>query len=160
MIHQTRLRRTADPFEPPPGAYHATARDGEAFIWQVAPNVVLKKAGGVLSEPLIQCYVDFFTPILNPGAGIQVFGDFAGITDYTAEARQLATAFTTEHRSAVERIHLLGASKYLALAFGCYEREAGADLVFVYSARESFLHSLAQALNEPHGRQEAALNWR
>jgi hypothetical protein len=154
MIDPTQLRAA---FEPPPDAHHAIARDGEAFIWQVSPHVVLKKAAGILSGPLIQCFVDYFNPILKPGARIRVFGDFAGITAYTAEARELATAFTNEHRSAVDSIHLLGASKYLALAFGSYGRDIGSDLVFVYSDRESFLHSLRQAMNEPPDRGEEAL---
>jgi hypothetical protein len=140
--------RSSDPFEPPPHAHHVTARDGEAFVWQIAPRIVLKKASGILSGPLIQCFVDFFQPILKPGARIRVFGDLAGLTHYTAEARELATAFTVARRSAVDSIHLLGESKFLALAFGAYGANVGPGMVFVYSDRDSFLRSLAQALNE------------
>jgi hypothetical protein len=143
-----------DPFEPPLDAHHVTTRDGEAFIWQVSPDIVLKKASGILSGPLIQCFVDFFEPILKPGARVRVFADFARLTHYTAEARELSTAFTIERRSALDSIHLLGESKYLALAFGSYRYNVGRQLVFVYADRESFLRSLDQVMNEhePLGR--------
>lgn len=143
------IDRAPDLFAPPPHAHHVTARDGEAFVWQISPRIVLKKASGILSGPLIQCFVDFFQPILKPGARIRVFGDLAGLTHYTAEARELATAFTIARRSAVDSIHLLGESKFLALAFGSYGSNVGPGVVSVYSDRDSFLRSLARALNEP-----------
>jgi hypothetical protein len=138
-----------DPFQPPPYAHHVAVRDGEAFIWQISPDIVLKKASGILSGPLIQCYVDFFQPILKPGARFRIFGDLARLTHYTAEARELATAFTIARRSAVDSIHLLGESKFLALAFGAYGSNVGPGVVYVYSDRRSFLRSLEQAMNEP-----------
>jgi hypothetical protein len=145
-----------DPFEPPPDAHHVTVRNAEGFIWQVSPDIVLQKAGGILSGPLMQYFLDFFEPILRPGARIRIFADFARLTHYTTEGRELATAFTIDRRSALDSIHILGESKYLALAFGSFRDNVGADRVFVYSDRESFLRSFDQAMKQGPSRLDAA----
>lgn len=137
-----------DPFEPPADASHVTTADGEAFIWQPLPGIVLQKASGVLSSPLIETFLGFYAPILKPGARIQVFDDFAMLTHYTKEARDLVTAFTVERRSALEAIHVLIASKYMALGLTAFGYGVGEDLVFTYSDRKSFLRSLAKATGE------------
>ena len=142
-----------DPFEPSPSASHITARDGEAFIRQPRPGVVLQKAVGVLSLPLMQGFIEFFAPILTPGAGVQVFADFARLTHYTAEARDLVTTFTVERRRAMDGIHILLGSKHLALGINSFRYAVGEDLVFAYSDRGSFLGSLDKAMNpqqRPH----------
>ena len=131
-----------DPFEPSLHASHFTARDGEAFIWEPRPGVVLQKAVGILSLPLMQGFVEFFAPILKPGAGVQVFADFAGLTRYTAEARDLVTRFSIERRDAMHGSHILMGSKDLALGINSFRYALGADLVFAYSDRGSFLGSL------------------
>ena len=38
-----------DPFVPPASAQHATTPDGELFIWEPYPGIVLEKARGVMS---------------------------------------------------------------------------------------------------------------
>jgi hypothetical protein len=136
-----------DPFEPPSSdASHMIARDGEAFIWEPRIGVVLQKAVGVLSLPLMQGFLKFFSPRLTPGAGVQVFADYERLTHYTKEARDLVAAFTNERRVALERIHLLIGSKYLALGVNSFRYAVGGDLVFTYSDRESFLGSLDKAM--------------
>lgn len=145
-----------DPFEPPcPDASHMTARDGEAFIWEPRNGVVLQKAVGLLSLPLMQGFLKFFSPRLTPGAGVQVFADYERLTQYTKEARDLVAAFTNERRFALERIHLLIGSKYLALGVNSFRYAVGGELVFTYSDRESFLGSLDKAMTgTPAGRQD------
>jgi len=137
-----------DRFDPPSEASHLTTADGEAFIWQPLPGIVLQKASGVLSLPLMQAFLGFYEPILKPGARVQVFDDFATLTHYTKEARDLVTAFTTAHRSALEAIHILIASKYLALGVTSFGYGVGEDLIFTYSDRRSFLGSLENAIGQ------------
>jgi|KBSMisStaDraftv2_1062788.scaffolds.fasta_scaffold931580_2 hypothetical protein len=142
-----------DPFEPWLYPSHITARDGEAFIWEPRPGIVLQKAVGLLSLPLMQGFIEFFAPILKPGAGVQVFADFARITRYTTEARDLVTRFSIERRNALHGIHILMGSKDLALGVNSFRYAVGEDLVFAYSDRGSFLGSLERAMNpqeRPH----------
>jgi hypothetical protein len=136
-----------DPFERPLYASHITARDGEAFIWEPRPGVVLQKAIGLLSLPLMRGFIAFLAPRLAPGAGVQVFADFARLTRYTKEARDLVTAFSIERRNALNRIHILIGSKDLALGINSFRYAVGEDLVFAYSERGSFLGSLEKAMS-------------
>ena len=138
-----------DPLLPPADAHHAVTLDGEAFIWQPGPRVVVQKAVGVLSLPLATCFVDFYRPILTPGLHLQVFDDFSSLTHYTREAREVLTAFTVERIFAVDIIHFLLSSKYMALGVDAFKHGVGDEHVATYSDRASFLRSFAEAMSMP-----------
>jgi hypothetical protein len=133
------------PLEPPADAHHAAATNGEGFIWQPHRRVVIQKATGILSLPLAQCFADFYRPILTPGAHVQIFDDFARLTHYTREAREFLTDFTLERLFAVDAIHFLLSSKFMALGVSAFKHDIGDDRVHAYSDRDSFLRSLADA---------------
>jgi hypothetical protein len=140
-----------DPFEPPSDAHHAVVFDGEVFIWEPRPDVVVQKAAGILSLPLAQCFVDFYSPILNPGRHVRIFDDFAGLSYYTRDARELLTRFTLERLFAVDVIHFLLASKYMALGVSAFKHDIGDEHVLVYSDRASFLVSFEKTMAAPLG---------
>lgn len=138
-----------DPFVPPPDAHSAKALDGQGFIWQPHPHVVVQKASGILSLPLAQCFADFYRPRLVPGACVRIFNDFAMLLEYTREAREYLTEFTLERLFAVEVIHFLLASKVMALGVSAFKHDIGDEHVRAYSDRESFLRSYMTALRAP-----------
>jgi hypothetical protein len=139
----------SDPLHPPADAHHAIALDGEAFIWQPGPGVVVQSAAGILSLPLATCFADFYRPILRPGTHFQIFDDFTSLTHYTREARDLLTAFTIERVFAVDTIHVLFSSKYMALGIDAFKHGIGDEHVATYSDRASFLQSLTEAMGTP-----------
>ena len=55
---------TVNPFVPPTSAQHATTPDGELYIWQPYPGIVLEKARGVMSLPLAECLTSFYQQML------------------------------------------------------------------------------------------------
>lgn len=138
-----------NPLEPPSDAHHAVAPDGEAFIWQPAAGVVVQKATGILSLPLAHCFIDFYRPILKPGVRVQIFDDFPLLTHYTRDAREFITAFTLERLFAVDVIHFLLASKFMALGISAFKHDIGDQHVRTYSDRASFLRSYDAAMLEP-----------
>jgi hypothetical protein len=133
--------------EPPAHAHHVSVSDGEAFIWQARPGVAVQRATGILSLPLAYCFAGFYRPILVPGAWFRIFNDFARVTHYTREAREYLTEFTLQRLFAVETIHFLMSSKLLALGVSVFKHDIGAEHVFTYADRSSFLRSYAQAMN-------------
>ena len=138
-----------DPLAPPPDAHHAVVSDGEVFIWQPRSGIVVQKAAGILSLPLARCFADFYRPILQPGTHVQIFDDFVELTHYTREAREFLTDLTLERLFAVDVIHFLLSSKFMALGIGAFKHDVGDFRVLTYSDRESFLRSFAQAMAEP-----------
>jgi hypothetical protein len=135
-----------DPLEPPPYAHHAVVTDGEAFIWQPGTGIVVQKATGILSLPLAHCFADFYLPILIPGANLRIFDDFALLTHYTREAREFLTVLTNEHLFAIDVIHFLLNSKFMALGISAFRQDVGVEHVRTYADRQSFLRSYAQAM--------------
>jgi len=134
-----------DPFEPPRDAHHAIVADGEVFIWQPQASIVVQKASGILSLPLARCFADFYRPILKPGTHVRIFDDFVSLTHYTREAREFLTEFTLEHLFAVEVIHFLISSKFMALGVSAFKHDIGDEHVLTYWDPESFRRSFAQA---------------
>ena len=138
-----------DPLEPPPDAHHAVVPDGEVFIWQPRPDIVVQKAAGILSLPLAECFAAFYRPILSAGAHVRIFDDFAQLTYYTREARELLTELTLERLFAIDVIHFLLSSKFMALGVSAFKHDIGSERVRAYSDRKSFLASFAQAMAAP-----------
>ena len=132
---------------PPPSAYHVAVPDGEAYIWQLPNDVVVQKAKGVLSIALAHGFGAFYEPILRPGASVRIFDDFELLHHYTREAREYLTEFTQKHLYAIERIHFLISSKFMALGVGAFKHAIGDELVHVYFERESFVRSYERALD-------------
>ena len=138
-----------DPLTPPPSAHHVAVPGGEAYIWQLPHDIVVQKARGVLSIGLAHCFGDFYLPILKPGASIRIFDDFELLHHYTREAREYLTELTQNHIYAIERIHFLLSSKFMALGVSAFKHDIGDELVRVYFDRESFVRSYERALREP-----------
>jgi len=131
---------------PPPTAHHIAVPGGEAYIWQLPHGVVVQKAKGVLSIALAQCFGDFYQPILTPGASVRIFDDFELLHHYTRDAREYLTELTLERLYAIESIHFLLSSKFMALGVGAFKHAIGDEFVRVYFERESFVRSYERAL--------------
>jgi hypothetical protein len=139
-----------DPFEPPPEANHAVVNDGEVFIWQPRPGIIVQKAAGILSLPLAQCFVRFYRPVLSAGTPVRVFDDFALLTHYTRDARELLTELTREYLFVIQAIHFLLSSKFMALGVSAFKHSVGDALVHAYTDRASFLLSFERAMAAPY----------
>lgn len=135
-----------NPLVPPSTADHVAAGDGEAFIWQPSPHVVVQKATGVLSLALAECFGAFYKPLLVPGTHIEIFDDFEALTLYTRDARDYLTELTLERLSMIDRIHFLLTSKLLALGVSAFKHQIGDERVRVYAERGSFLLSYDRAV--------------
>jgi hypothetical protein len=131
---------------PPRSAHHAVGPEGEAYIWQVTPTVVVQQARGVLSTPIAQCFAAFYRPILVGDARVTIFDDFEALTYYTREARELLTALTVERLAHIEAIHFLLSSKFMALGVGAFKHDTSDARVRTYFDRESFLRSYERAV--------------
>jgi len=136
-----------DPFQPPPHAHHVMLPDGETFIWEAGPGVMAHRVSGILSLPMVECFEDFYTPILGPHLRVKVFSDSRLVTHVTREGRERGTALVREHFPALEALHVLIASRFVALAYGTFRQEVGEQRVFIYSDRDSLFRSFAQALS-------------
>jgi hypothetical protein len=137
---------TPDPFIPPASAQHASTPDGELFIWQPYPGIVLEKARGVLSLPLAECLAGFYQQLLQPGNHYRVFADFEELASYTREARELQIDFALGHLEALEAVHVLIASKHIALGIGAYKHDIGDQRVHTYAERASLVQSYEEAV--------------
>jgi hypothetical protein len=135
-----------DPFSPPPSAHHVAVQDGEAFIWESRPGIVIQKARGILSPDLAHCFADFYRVLFMAGRHVTIFDDFEEVSQYTREAREYLTDFTLEWLPQVEVIHFLMSSKFLALGVGAFKLDVGAEHVSTYADRKSFLESYAAAV--------------
>jgi hypothetical protein len=141
-----------DPLEPPPHAAHVVTADGEAFIWQARPDIIIQLASGTVTLPMARCFTDFLRPILASGTRCLRFADFERLVNHTREAREHLNAFGLEHARAFAGVHFLISSKFVALGLSTFKAQISEDFVRVYSDRESFLRSLQSALAEhqPH----------
>ena len=137
---------TLDPFIPPASAQHASTPDGELFIWQPYPGIVLEKARGVLSLPLAECLAGFYQQLLLPGNHYRIFADFEELASYTREARELQVDFALGHLEAIEAVHVLIASKHIALGIGAYKHDIGDQRVHTYAERASLVQSYEEAV--------------
>ena len=137
-----------DPFVPPLDAHQARMPDGEVFLWQPRPTIIVQKASGVMSRPLAECLEDFCREVLAPGVHYRVFADFEQVTSYNRDARELQTTFALEHLDALEAFHVLISSRDLALAIGAYKHEVGDQRVHTYSERASLIRSYEEAMRE------------
>ena len=138
-----------DPLDPPPHARHEVASDGETFVWQVRPGLAVERVTGVLTMPLAHCISDFLGPLLVPETKWCLFADFEGLTHYTREAREYLGTFSLEHLAALDVIHFLISSKFVALGLSAYRDEIGEDHVRVYSDRASYLRSFEEMAQAP-----------
>jgi hypothetical protein len=133
------------PFIPPSDARHAVTPEGESFIWQPYPGIIVQKASGVLSLPHAHSFIDVYRPILVPGARVTIFDDFEHLTHNMRDAREFLTTFTLERLSTIDAIHFLLSSKFLALGVGAFKHDIGDNHVCVYSGRASFTQSFETA---------------
>ena len=138
----------SDPMTPPPSAHTAAVPDGEAFIWQPYPGIVVQKSRGAMSLPLAHCVVDFYRPLLKPGVQLTTFVDLEQLTHYTREARECLTEFSLAQPVAIKVLHFLLASKFVALGVGVLRHDIGDERLRVYSDRGSFLQSYANAVRQ------------
>jgi len=137
---------TLDPFVPPASAQHASTPDGELFIWQPYPGIVLEKARGVMSLPLAECLAGFYQQILLPGHQYRIFADFEELASYTREARELQINYALGHMGFFEAFHVLISSKHIALGIGAYKHDIGDQLVHTYAERASLVRSYEEAV--------------
>jgi signal transduction histidine kinase len=143
--------RIVEPFIPTPDARHAVTAEGESFIWQAQPGIVVQLASGVLSLPHAHSFIDFYRGILAQGTMIRIFDEFEQLTHHTRDAREFITAFTLEHLFAIDVIHFLLSSKYLALGVSAFKHDIGDHHVCVYSQRASFVRSFEEARHSIDG---------
>jgi hypothetical protein len=137
-----------NPFIPPSSARHATTPDGEIFVWQPYPGIVLEKARGVLSRPLAECLVSLYAQILPPGDRFRIFADFEDLAGYTREAREVQTSFALGHLGTLEAVHVLFSSKQIALGIGVYKHDIGDQRVHTYAERASLVRSYEEAVRD------------
>ena len=137
--------KIVEPFVPTPDARHAVTPEGESFIWQPQPGIVVQLASGVLSLPHAHSFIDFYRGIMVPGTMIRIFDDFEQLTHHTRDAREFITAFTLEHSLEIDVIHFLLSSKFLALGVSAFKHDIGDQHVSVYSQRASFVRSFERA---------------
>jgi hypothetical protein len=137
-----------DPFIPPSWAQHATAPDGEIFVWQPCPGIVLQKARGVLSLPLAECLTSLNQQLVPPGVPFRIFADFEELAGYTREARELQTSFALGRLDTLEAVHVLFASKQIALGVGAYKHDVGDQRVHTYAERASLVRSYEEAVRD------------
>jgi hypothetical protein len=137
---------TLDPFVPPGSAQRATTPDGELFVWEPYPGIVLEKARGVMSLPLAEFLATFFQQLLQPGSRYLIFADFEQLQSYTRDARELQINFALGHLDAFEAVHVLIASKYIALGIGAYKHDIGDQRVYTYAERASLVRSYEEAV--------------
>jgi hypothetical protein len=133
---------------PPEGAHHVVVPEGEAFIWLPHHGIVVQKARGVLSLALARCFGEFYDRIYRPGARVRVFDDYEGLTHYTRDARDFSTTYTLGHLAAMRGLHILHASKHVALGIASFKHRIGDHLVHTYSSRASFLRSYQEAVRQ------------
>src|SRR5262245_44598390 len=114
-----------DPLRPPAEAHHVIEAEGEAFVWQARPGVLVEKGSGLLTLGLAHCYTDFFDTWLEPGKRAEVFGDFEKLTHYTREAREHLSQFSLAHLPALKVVHFLIASKFVAFGLSSYKSDIG-----------------------------------
>jgi hypothetical protein len=127
-------------------AHHVTTLEGESFIWQPRPGVVVQKARGILSLPHARSFIDFYREVLVPGVTVRIFDDFEQLTHHTREAREFITEFTVEHIGSIDVIHFLLSSKFLALGVSAFKHDIGDQHVCAYSNRDSFVKSFEGAI--------------
>jgi hypothetical protein len=135
-----------DPMTPTADAHHIVLPEGEAFIWVPHPGIVIQKAAGVLSLAMAEAFSAFYRSTFQPDLHVRVFDDYQGLTSYTRDAREHSTAFTMEHIDAVRALHILQASKHLALGISSFKHRIGDDLVHTYTDRASFVRSYEAAV--------------
>jgi len=135
-----------DPMTPPPSAHHVAVPGGEAYIWLVDRYIVVQKARGILSIELAHCFGEFYRPILRPGANVRVFDDFEALDHYTRDAREYLTELTMRNLDAIDRLHFLLSSKFMALGVSAFKHTIGDERVRVYFDRASFVRSYERAL--------------
>jgi hypothetical protein len=134
---------------PPASAAHVAEPNGEAFIWQPRPGVVVEKASGILELSHARLFGDFYASVLVPGARVEIFVDLEDLTNDTREAREFLSAFTLEHRESIEGIHFLFSAKELALGISAYKHLIGDTMVHTYFDRASFVQSYEAAIRRP-----------
>jgi hypothetical protein len=141
----TVIAEIPDAFTPPASAFHATAPEGELFLWEAGPNVVAEKGSGIISLALAQGVVEFWRRVPPSGRRFQIFIDLERVTHYTREARDTLTSSSMARLPALEGLHILLSSKNLALGISAFKHEIGDRLVHTYADRASFLESYGQA---------------
>jgi hypothetical protein len=133
---------------PPTDAHHVVLPSGEAYIWLPHADIVAQKVVGVLSLPILEAVGAAFQDHLRPGTRLRFFDDYSQVTTYTRDAREYATAFVLAFTSSISALHILHASKHLALGISSLKHRVGDELVHTYSDRASFLRAFAQALDD------------
>jgi len=143
--------RKLDPFIPTADARHAVTPEGESFIWQPQPGIVVQLASGVLSLPHAHAFIDFYRDILVPGAMVTIFNDFEQLNYHTRDAREFITEFTFGRMFAIDVIHFLLSSKFLALGVSAFKHDIGDEHVCTYAHRDSFTKSFEDAKHHATG---------
>lgn len=137
-----------NPFDPPASAQHVSVPDGEVFVWQPYPTIVLEKARGVMSRALAESLEGLCRRMLSPGVHYRIFADFEELAGYTRDARELQTTFTLDNLDAFEAVHVLFSSRDLALGIAVYKHDVGDELVYTYAERGSLVRSYEQAVRD------------
>jgi hypothetical protein len=150
MTMTTTTTEAPDPLEPPVFATRIATPEGEGefYIWQPAPGVVIEKAvGGIYSLPMVEQTAAFCCALFAEGGPrLRLFIDVEHVARYTRDARDAMTAFTIEYRAGIEAIHILLASRTIALGVSAYKHIVGDSLIRTTSDRASFRRSVEDAL--------------
>jgi hypothetical protein len=130
---------------PPPDAFREQSPEGEIWIWQPAPRVVLVRLTGTFGRPLVDRLIEFLGSAVLRASPIQVFFDLSEFIHYTREVREIGTRFVGEHADTITATHFLLASKVAALGVSVFKHALPRLEVSTYSSRDSFMRSLAAA---------------
>ena len=135
--------------EPPPEASHVVDATGDVYVWQPGPDVIIDRVTGTLNLPLARAISDFHEPRFASARKYRLFADLERLTQYTREAREHLSVFSTAHLSSIGMYHFLIASKFVALGLSTVKDDIGSERFRVYTDRSSFEKSFADALNLP-----------
>ena len=137
----------SDPFTPPASATRSSTPDGEFFVWMPRPGLIAEKAIGVYSLPMVESVAGACRLVFgDPNTRFDIFIDVEQVGRYTRDARDAMTSFTLEYRDSIASVHILLASRTIALGVSAYKHVVGDALVHTYADRGSFLRSFAAAL--------------
>lgn len=134
-------------FVSPADAFHASAPEGEVWIWRPAANVAILVHRGDYSVSLLREVFGFFDPVWESLRDFEVFHDFEHLVSYARETRAAITAHNREFRAVFKAHHFFAKAPAVAMAVGAFGLQSGTT-VYSYPDRPSFERALAKAVAE------------
>lgn len=127
-----------------PTLHRLIARGGRATIsnWMPAPAVHISRMEGFFFKELTAPYLASIESALVQGTKLQIFADWAGMTGYDGEARQLMTAWI-EKRSRDVIVRLCVKSGIVSMGVGMANAVIGGKIT-VTASNQTFYDSLRE----------------